>query len=66
MSLRMSPGLAALLDVDFTNSIDSESGSFLVASTSFCPDKECSDVSFSKKFMQVSSGEFSRRVRRRF
>lgn len=45
MSLRMSPELTALADVEFTNTVDYVSISSLVASTSFYLDKEDSDVS---------------------
>ena len=45
MSLRMSPGLNELADVEFTNSVDSVFTSSVVACTSFCSDKGDSEIS---------------------
>ena len=45
MSLRVSPGLTVLADVEFTNSVDSDFASSAVASTSFYSDKEDSEIS---------------------
>ena len=45
MILRIHHGLTALSDVEFTNSVDSEFCSSLVASISFFSDKEYSEIS---------------------
>ena len=45
MSLRMSPGLTALAELEFTNSVDSAFDSSSVTATSFYLDKEDSEIS---------------------
>ena len=45
MNLRMPPGLMVLAEVEFASNTDSESGSSLGTSTSFCSDNEVSEIS---------------------